>query len=264
VILWHWVQQHRLLSVLILAFVIVSSAGGTAWALVFRTVSSPVGLREALRMYRKEQTEKMLSALRDHLPAPGVYVYRTAGGESLSLMGVARSFPATTSMIVEDGTCATISWVPITEHTETTTECPDPNGGFSVPRLVTNESIAGSNTTSTVECPATAYLLPAYATTGQKWAATCALQSPTEKVELAGEALGPTTMTVGGQSITVEHTRFTLNFDGSQAGTNPTDFWIVPSTGLIVAEKELVGVTSGGVRYSENMVSTLNNLKPIR
>ncbi len=261
-ILWHWVQQHRLLSVLILAFVIVSSAGGTAYALIFRTVSSPVGLREALRMYRREQTEKMLSALRDHLPAPGVYMYRTAGGESLSLMGVARTFPTTTSMIVEDGSCAIISWVPITEHTETTTECPAANGGFSVPRLVTNESIAGSDTTSTVQCPATAYLVPAYVTTGQKWAATCALQSPNENVELDGEALGPTTVTVGGQDVTVEHTRFTLTFDGTQAGTNPTDFWIVPTSGLIVQEKEEVSVTSGGVHYSENMVSTLTSLKP--
>jgi hypothetical protein len=262
VILWQWVQQHRLLSVLILAFVIVSSAGGTAWALVFRTVSSPVGLREALRMYRREQTEKMLSALRDHLPAPGVYMYRTAGGESLSLMGVARTFPTTTSMIVEDGSCATISWVPITQHTETMTECPGVNGGFSVPRLVTTESIAGSDTTSTVQCPATAYLVPASVTTGQKWAATCALQSPNEKVVLDGEALGPATVTVGGQAVTVEHTRFTLTFDGTQAGTNPTDFWIVPTSGLIVQEKEEVRVTSGGVHYSENMVSTLTSLKP--
>jgi hypothetical protein len=260
--LWHWFQQHRVLSVLILAFIIVSSAGGTAWALVFRTVSSPVGLREALRMYRREQTEKVLSTLRNHLPAPGVYTYRTSGGESLSLMGMARSFPSTTSMIVEDGGCATVSWVPITQHTETTTECADATGGFRVPRLVTTESIANTNTTSTVECPATAYLLPPGATAGDKWAATCTLQSPAEKVMLAGQALGQSTMRVAGHSVTVEHTRFTLNFDGSQSGTNPTDFWIVPSTGLVVREKEEVGVTSGGVRYSENMVSTLTSLNP--
>ncbi len=129
-IIWHWVQHHRLLSVLILAFVIVSSAGGTAWALVFRTVSSPVGLREALRIYRREQTDKMLTTLRNHLPAPGVYTYRTTGGESLSLMGVARSFPSTTSMIVEDGNCATVNWVPITQHTETITECPGADGAL--------------------------------------------------------------------------------------------------------------------------------------
>jgi hypothetical protein len=262
VIIWHWVQNHRLLSVLVLALVIVSSAGGTAWALIFRTVSSPVGLREALRIYRREQTDKMLTTLRNHLPAPGVYTYRTTGGESLSLMGVARAFPSTTSMIVDDGTCARISWVPITQHTETMTECTGPNGTLNVPRLVTTESIAGSNTTSTIDCPATAYLLPAYATAGDNWATTCTLQSPSEKIVLTGQDLGPATVTVAGQSVTVEHTRFTLTFDGTEAGTNPTDFWIVPSTGLVVQEKEEVGVTSGGVRYSENMLSTLTNLQP--
>jgi hypothetical protein len=264
VILWHWVQQHRLLSVLILAFVIISSAGGTAWALVFRTVSSPVGLREALRIYRREQTDKVLTTLRNHLPAPGVYTYRTEGGEGLSLMGMTRSFPSTTAMIVADGRCATVSWVPITQHTEATTVCAAAAGARVVPRLVTTESIAGSNTTSTIDCPATAYLLPPDATAGLRWAATCSLQSPAEKVTLAGEALGRSTMTVGGHAVTVEHTRFTMTFDGSEAGTNPTDFWIVPSSGLIVQEKEKVDATSGGVSYSENMTATLVGLRPAR
>ena len=265
-IVWHWVQQHRLLTVLILAFVIVSSAGGTAWALVFRTVSSPVGLREALRIYRREQADKMLTTLRNHLPAPGVYSYRTTGGESLSLMGVARSFPSTTSMIVENksGNCATVSWVPITEHTETTTECAGASGGCSACRGSSPPSrspapirLRRSNAPRRPICcrrPASSR--------ARKWAATCLLQSPAEKVLLVGEVLGQSTMTVGGHAVTVEHSRFTLTFDGSQAGTNPTDFWIVPSSGLIVQEKEEVGVTSGGVRYSENMASTLTDLKP--
>lgn len=265
-IVWQWVQQHRLLSVLILAFVIVSSAGGTAWALVFRTVSSPVGLREALRIYRREQTEKMFQTLREHLPSPGVYSYRTTGGESLSLPGMARSFPSTTSMIVTGGDCATVSWVPLTQHTETTRECAGPDGGFTMPRLVTTESIAGSDTTSTIECPATAYLLPpaSAAIPGKRWAATCALQNPAEKVVLAGEVLGRSTMTIAGHAVTVEHSHLALTFAGSQAGTNPTDFWIVPSSGLIVEEKERVSVTSGGVHYSENMLSTLTDLTPLR
>jgi hypothetical protein len=264
VVVWQWVQQHRLLAVLILAFVIVSSAGGTAWALVFRTASSPVGLREALRIYRREQTEKMLQTLRDHLPSPGVYSYRTTGGESLSIPGMARSFPPTTSMIVIGSNCATVSWVPLTQHTETMTECTGSDGGFTMPRLVTQESIAGTDTISTLSCPATVYLLPPDAIRGEKWATTCALQSPAEKVALAGEALGQSTMSIAGHSITVEHTRVTLTFDGSQAGTNPTDFWIVPSSGLIVQEREKVSVTSGGVHYSENMLSTLTSLGPLR
>jgi hypothetical protein len=264
VVVWQWVQQHRLLAVLILAFVIVGSAGGTAWALVFRTVSSPVGLRQALRIYRREQTDKVLQTLRDHLPSPGVYSYRTTGGESLSLPGTARSFPSTTSMIVTGNDCATISWLPLTQHTETMTECAGPGGGFVVPRLVTTESIAGTDTTSIVSCPPTAYLMPPGAVPGQKWAATCALRSPAEKVLLAGVALGQSTMSIGGRPVTVEHARVTLTFEGSQAGNNPSDFWIVPSSGLVVQEKEEVAVTSGGVSYSENMRSTLTSLSPRR
>lgn len=261
---WHWVQQHRLLTVLVLALLIVSTAGGTAWALVFRTVSSPVGLRQALRIYRREHADKVLASLRNRLPVPGVYTYRTSGGEGLSLMGVSRSFPSTTSMIVEDGRCAKVSWVPITEHTETTTICAGPDGALSVPKLVTDESIAGATTVSTVRCPSTAYLLPPAARAGERWAVSCSEASPVERVTLDGEDLGLSTLTVGGYVVTVEHTRFTLAFSGSEQGTNPTDFWIVPTTGLIVREKEAVAMTAAGVRYSEDMVAALTGLRPVR
>ncbi len=261
---WHWVQQHRLLSVLVLAVVILSSAGGTAWALFFRTVSSPVGLREALRIYRREQSSKALASLRNRLPAPGVYTYRTRGGEGLNLVGVGRTFPSTTSMIVADGRCATVSWVPITQHTEVTVVCDGPGGSLTVPRLVTDESIAGSTTTSTVECPATAYLLPPAARPGQRWGVTCSLTSPAEKVAMEGEVLGPATVVVAGHTVWVVHTRFTLTFDGAEHGTNPTDFWIVPTSGLIVREHESVGVSQGGVRYDEDMDAVLARFDPFR
>jgi hypothetical protein len=264
VFVWHWVQQHRMLSVIALALIIVSCAGGTAWALVFRTVSSPVGLREALRMYRKEQTGKMLASLRNRLPAPGVYTYRTSGGESLNLVGVARSFPETTSMIVADGRCATVSWVPIAQHTEATTFCSASNGALTVPKLVTDESIAGSTTTSTITCPANSYLLPAGVQTGQRWHATCSLADPAEKIGLTGQALGRSIMAVGGHPVPVTHARITLTFKGSEHGLNPTDYWVVPATGLIVREKETVAVTQGSVRYSENMETTLAGLNPAR
>ncbi len=264
VIVWQWVQQHRFLSVIVLALVIVSSAGGTAWALVFRTVSSPVGLREALRMYRKEQTGKMMTSLRSKLPAPGVYTYRTSGGEGLNLVGVARSFPASTSMIVADSRCATVSWVPITQHTESTTVCNAPNGALTVPKLVTDESIAGSTTTSTINCPASTYLLPSGAQPGERWTATCSLASPAEKIMLAGQALGQSSMMVAGHRVSVTHTRVNLTFTGPEHGTNPTDFWIIPSSGLIVRERETVGVTQGSVRYTENMDATLTRLNPAR
>ncbi len=62
--------------------------------------------------------------------------------------------------------------------------------------------------------------------------------------------------------MTVEHTRFTLTFAGSEQGTNPTDFWIVPGDGLIVREHETVSVNQGSVHYSETMQATLTSLSP--
>ena len=61
-----------------------------------------------------------------------------------------------------------------------------------------------------------------------------------------------------------EHTRLTLTFTGTDGGTNPTDFWIIPSSGLIVREHETVGVTQGGVRYTESMDAMLTGLDPAR
>ena len=263
-LVWHWVQQHRWLSVLVLAFIIVSTAGGTAWALVFRTVSSPVGLREALRMYRKEQSEKMLSSLRAHLPGPGVYSYRTTGGESLNLVGVGRGFPSHTSMIVTEDGCATVSWVPITEHTESTMVCTGTGSSLSMPELVTHESIAGTTTSATLSCPATAYLLPPAAATGQRWSSTCSLSSPAENVAFSGVVLGPASITVGDTNVAVVHTRLMFTYRGAAQGTNPIDFWVVPSTGLIVREKELVSVNQSGVHYSESMDTVLIRLTPTR
>ena len=260
---WHWVQQHRLLSVIALALIIVSCAGGTAWALVFRTVSSPVGLREALRMYRKEQTGKMLTSLRNRLPAPGVYTYRTSGGESLNLVGVARSFPSSTSMIVADGRCATVSWVPITQHTEATTvlqraqRCADRSeaGDGRVHRRLDDHL---DHQLPGLDLPAAARGAPGAALGGHLFAG-----QPGGEDHAGGPGLGPVDH-AGGRPCGLGDARPAhLHLHrAAEHGTNPTDFWIVPSSGLIVREKETVGVTQGGVRYSENMETTLTGLSP--
>ena len=229
---------------MVLALFIVGCAGGTAWALVFRTVSSPVGLREALRMYRREQTSKVIASLRNKTPVPGVYTTDQRGREPQS-GGCGAPVPLEHVHDRRRRGLRNVSRVPITQHTEAMTVCNGPGGALSIPKLVTNESIAGSTTTSTVDCPATAYLYPPAVCPGQRWGATGVPASPAEKVLLTGQALGPATMVVGGHAVSVEHTRVTLTFIGSENGTNPTDFWFVPGNGLIVRERESVGVTQG-------------------
>jgi hypothetical protein len=166
-------------------------------------------------------------------------------------------------MIVADGRCATVSWVPITQHTEATTFCNAPNGALVVPKLVTKVSIAGSTSTATLHCPASTYLLPPAERSGQHWAATCSQVSPAEKVQLAGQAFGQSTMVVSGHAVPVMHVRLDFTYTAAaEHGTNPINFWIVPSSGLIVQEREMVGVTQSGVHYTENMDATLARLDP--
>jgi hypothetical protein len=261
---WSWVQQHKLLSVIVLVVIVLTTAGGTCWALVFRTTATPVSLRDALRIYRKENSGRVVSALRAHLPVPGVYTYRTTGGESLSLMGLRRSFPSRTTMIVDDTTCASVTWDPMVQHSEVTSVCPSTSGALSVSRLVTHESIAGTTTTATINCPSPVYLVPPSVRPGQRWEGSCTQVSPAQTVGVGGVDLGPTTIDVDGTRVPAEHTRLTLTFHGVEQGTNPTDYWFSPATGLILREKEAVDVTQSGVHYLETMDTTLTSLTPAR
>jgi hypothetical protein len=261
-VVWGWVQQHRWLSLLALAIVVIGTAGGTAWALVFRTVSSPINLKDALRLYRKEAVSSLANSWRARLPRPGVYTYRSSGGESLSVMGAARTFPARSSMIVTDGTCARVTWAPLIQHTETTTVCPAAKGAYTVPSMVTHETIGGSTTTSTLDCPATLYLLPSNFRAGSHWSARCTLSDPHETVTVDGVALGSTAVRVGGQRVEVEHVRLTQHFAGAASGTNPTDYWVALTNGLIVRESEDVDVTQDGVHYHQNSDTRLVSTNP--
>lgn len=250
---------------LALAIVIMGTAGGTTWALVFRTVASPINLREALRLYRKHDAAGALAtSVRARLPLSGVYTYRSTGSEGLSILGVQRSFPAQTTMTVTDGTCASVTWAPLEEHTETTVVCPAAGGAYSIPDTVSHESIGGSTTTSTMHCPGTLYLLPPAVQTGQHWSSRCTMTDPHQPAAISGVALGPATVRVGGREVPTERVRLTVMLKGTATGTNPTEYWIVPADGLIVRERETVDVVQDGVRYSQTSDSVLTSVNPAR
>ena len=284
---WSWVQQHRWLSVAVLVVVMLSSAGGTCWAVFFRTVASPVTLREALRLYRRAQVGPTLAkdgpTITTAAPtlSPGVFSYATSGSERLNILGVSRSFPADTGMVTTSGpgpSCSTVSWVPLVEHTETTSVCratgsatgsataPATAHALTVRSQVTHETIGGSTTTTVTNCPDTAYLVPPTATPGTRWVATCHQVSPSEPVTLAGIVLGNGTSEVGPGSPHVDtlHVRLSFTFTGTDQGTSPDDFWISTSRGVIVREREVTNIAQGSIHYVEVMDTQLKSLTPVR
>jgi hypothetical protein len=263
--LWTWVQAHRWLTIGLVAFVMVSTAGGTAWAVFFRTVASPISVRDALRLYRNGQKAQPAGQGSVHTPlAPGVYTYATTGGESLSLLGVDRSFPARTTMVVNTAadSCSSVNWVPIVQHTEETLVCPSIGKGLDMPTLSTFEQISGTTTTAVINCPATSYLVPPIAAVGVRWSAVCREVAPAQNMSIAGLVVGGGPVVVDGQAVPTVHVRLTQVFDGVDVGTSTVDFWISTTRGLVVRESELVAVTQGGVRYHEDMDTVLTSLTP--
>ncbi|HEY1826927.1 MAG TPA: hypothetical protein VGF87_02850 [Acidimicrobiales bacterium] len=266
---WSYVQHHRWLSLLFLTIVVIGTAGGTCWAVFFRTVATPVSLRDALRLYRNGQPAQPALTAVDHaapLLTPGVFSYRTKGGEALSLPGANRNFPADTQVVVDPPAhgCSTMDWVPIAQHSELTTVCPVAHHSMAVTALVTHEQISDTDTTTTIDCPATAYLLPPIPLPGAHWSAVCHQSGSAENVALTGQVLSDQPMTIAGQSVPAIHVRLDLAFNGIEQGTSPIDFWVSAAKGILLREQESALITQSGVHYTETMDAVLSSLTPAR
>ena len=236
------------------------------WFFFLRSPATRVDLRQALRIYRKAQNSGDLSDS-TQLPPPGVYSYRTSGGEQLSIGGISRVFPASTDMIVTDAKCATFDWEPLEQHTEGLVACPQKDGALTITSANSYEQIAGTQTTSVIRCPANTFFIPAHPTAGQRWHKTC--KSKGDTVIFSGQIVGLSSITVSHHKVPALHTRLTLSFSGSESGNNPNNYWISLQNGLILRQQETVAVSEnagplGSVRYTEQMAIALRSMVPIR
>ena len=244
----------------VLAVIAVALAG--VWYFLFRSPTDQVGLRQALAVYRQGR-----DGVARGLPSPGVYRYRTSGGEHLSVAGADRTFPAASYLIVNDAGCASESWEPFVQHVEGIVVCPSTGGGFTTTTATSYEQIAGTGTTDVITCPTGTVFVPAHPRAGQRWQATC--QSSGSAVTLTGTVVGRSSVEVAGTSVPALHTRLTFTFAGSEQGTNPTDYWLSLPTGLILREQETVALSQsagplGSVRYTEHMAIALASSTPDR
>ncbi len=258
-----WINHHRLLTSGFGLVVLLVTAVAGIWFFVIRSTGTQIDLRQALKLYRDDERG---GAPTDGLPQPGVYVYRTTGSEALSLPGMSRSFPSASEVIVTDPRCATMEWAPIDEHTEGVVVCRQPDGALVMARTTSLESIAGISTSQVIRCPSTAYFVPPNARAGERWYAVC--HGPGQIDRLSGNVVGLTTLVVNGHSVPALHTRLNFSISGQESGTNPTDYWVSPATGLILRQTESVSVSQatgplGSVHYREEMAITMTSLSPL-
>ena len=141
------------------------------------------------------------------------------------------------------------------------------DGGLGLSAALSYEQIAGTRTTDVIRCPATTYFIPPDPTPGRVWRGTCHATGQT--VAVSGRIVGTSSVRVGGRAVPALHTRVTFTFSGTEAGTNPNDYWISLHNGLILRQRETVAVSQqagplGSVRYAEQMAITIDSMDPAR
>jgi len=261
-----WVAHHRLVTLSLgFALLVVAVAFGV-WLFLLRSPGTQVGLGQAVRQFRAGQDTDPAAA-DPALPPPGVYQYRTTGGERLSVADISRPFPATTPMVVTDSRCATMTWEPLEQHREGLVVCAGGSGALAITSVPTEEEIAGTRTTDDLRCPARTYLVPPDATAGDRWRSVC--HGSDDTVAVSGEVVGPSTVTIDGRRVPAWHTELGLAYSGSQSGSNPNQYWISSRNGMVLRQRESVSVSErsgpfGSVHYSEQMTITLTSLRPAR
>jgi hypothetical protein len=258
------------LAVVVLAVLLATGLFVRAWndrgaraASVDRTVEG----------FRKDGNGSASAALLT--PAAGVYTYDTEGSEGLSLLGTSQAWgsevPATVTR--DDRRCWAIRFDISTNHVRSATYCP-------AGRVL--EEVAGStrqtfdfvatSVTDVTEftCDPPGQLIRLDAAPGDSWQAGCSGRSPERGTAVT--SAGPTTylgrerVEVGPTRVDALHYRVERTLSGDQHGTERTEAWYEPATGMLVRQTRDISVASpsplGDITYTERGTLRLRSLVP--
>jgi len=197
------------------------------------------------------------------LPAPGVYVYATAGGEHVDVLGGAsHQYPPETTITVSAFDCGVNSrWDALKERWDEQRTCLTAAG--EVLRSVTqyHEFFGrGDRRDYTCEGPAR----PAADAPGRAWTMHCT--NPTSTVTINNTVVGIETVVVGGRAVETVHMRSASTVAGSVRGTSTYEVWAARSNGLVVRRIGTVDTDAdsplGKAHYTERYEIRLESLDP--
>jgi hypothetical protein len=208
-------------------------------------------------------------------PAAGVYTYDASGTERLSLLSTTQAWgnPMPGTVTTDARGCWTIRFDFSTNHSQATTYCPagrvlqEVTGSTSQ----TFDFVAASVTDVTdFVCDPPGQLIRLDATVGQSWPQTCKGHSPARGTQVTSAGtntfLGREKVRIGGTTVNALHYRVDRGLTGDQTGTERTELWFHPDSGLTLRETRLVRVASpspiGDVTYTEEGTFTLTSLVP--
>lgn len=196
------------------------------------------------------------------LPRPGVYRYRTTGGERISFLDYHRSYSSTTMRIVTRRGCGVREqqWFLI-QHLEYYDRCPD----GSLPSYGTDIAYWWTHGTQDFRCDPGGSFDMAGRAPGDKITWHC--RDEDTRAAQVTEYMGDEEVVVGGQTIRARHTRWVTTFSGATKGTATVEDWFHPTTGLVLRERRQIGLRVGSpfvgqVGYTDNSEFTVLSLDP--
>ncbi len=198
-------------------------------------------------------------------PAEGVYVYATDGHDEIDAFGGRRhDYPSETTLTLRHTDCGTHTrWDVLDERWDEAKTCRTDNGDRQLQSIVSYREFLGHGQRMDLECD---LLLPADPAAGARWSGTCTGEDT--DVVLQMTMMGWETVTVGGRAAETIHVRTEAVFSGRSEGTQSSDRWYVPSTGLEVRTHTVTDVHSQGptgrVHYQEQVRRELRELEPHR
>jgi hypothetical protein len=223
---------------------IVAVLGAGVLAVIDRTRTHPVSVADAVDSFRAEEVAAAETA--PELPAPGVYVYATTGGEQLSLPGTRHDYPAETTIIVTHDECGWRErWSPLEERWDERVLCP----GGSPSHYVVHHEFLGQVDERSFVC------------------ADDACSDGAVTSERTVTVVGRETLVVDDAEVEAEHVRVDEITSGDSVGPVESHWWRTDD-GLLVRHTTVVEMTSqtvvGEVDYDEEITLELLSLEPRR
>lgn len=270
-----WYRRPRWLVLIGVAVVLVAAAIAFAIAWSNRGAEE-VATRDVVERYRKDNRagDGTGGFLR---PEAGVYEYRAAGTERLSIGSTEQQWGPTMPATVEHRSngCWSLRIEYSTNHWQEQRYCPDDETLLDVGGTVFQkfEFVAFSVTDKSIfTCDPPSVVIRVEAVPGDSWSASCTGKSTQRdtRVTSAGTNtfVGIDDIEVDGETVRAFHYRLQRTLSGDQTGTEDTHDWYSTTNGLLLRSTRNTRVASpspiGDVVYTEEGEFHLTSVTPRR
>jgi len=247
--------RHRLIALGVIAAVGLPAflVGGRYWVDAIDPAEAVVRFRAA-----GPQAAEPVAGL----PVPGVYRYRTTGGERISLFDYRRDYSHVTVRIITRHGCGVREqqWF-LVQHLEYYDRC-----GAALPSYGTDIAYWWTHGTQAFKCGPGSFDGADLAPGGtSQWQCRDEDTRAAQKVEY----LNDEPVDVAGRQMMARHTRWTTEFSGATDGGAVVDDWFAPADGLVLREERHIGLRVGSpfvgrLTYADNSTYQLLSTTPDR